>query len=119
MLAILVIFEYFGWYVKLNVIWKIFKLPSYFDEIGFARAKGLLAELAPLHAQSVWESRGERVQVAVLTAYCNYLSKKKKKGVARNDWDPSVAVVVVDAVLVGVGEGELCGDWVPSTESRW
>ena len=28
-----------------------------------------------------------------------------------------MAVVVVSAVLVGVGEGELCGDRVTSTES--
>ena len=42
-------------------------------------AKDLVAELAPLHVQSVWGSRGERVRAAELAAYCNYFSKKKKK----------------------------------------
>ena len=41
--------------------------------------KGLVAELAPPHAQSTWKSRGERVRVMRLGAGCNYLSKKKKK----------------------------------------
>ena len=42
-------------------------------------AEGLVVELTPLHVQSAWGSRRERVQVVELTAYCNYLSKKKKK----------------------------------------
>ena len=45
--------------------------------------KGLVAELAPPHAQSTWGSRGERVRAARLAAYCNYLSKKKKCNQAR------------------------------------
>ena len=40
--------------------------------------KGLVVELAPPHVQSAWGSRGERVRVAGLVAYCNYFSKKKK-----------------------------------------
>jgi len=35
-------------------------------------AKGLVAELAPPHVQSAWESRGERVQAAGLATCCNY-----------------------------------------------
>ena len=35
-------------------------------------AKGLVAELAPPHAQSVWGFRGEKVQAARLAACCNY-----------------------------------------------
>ena len=41
-------------------------------------AKGLVAKLAPPHAQSAWRFRGERVQAVGLAACCNYLSKKKK-----------------------------------------
>ena len=40
-------------------------------------AKGLVAELAPPHAQSVWEFRGEMIQVVWLKACCNYFSKKR------------------------------------------
>ena len=36
-------------------------------------------ELAPLHVQSAWRSRGERVRAARLAACCNYFSKKKIK----------------------------------------
>ena len=36
--------------------------------------------MAPPHAQTAWGSRGERVWVAELAVYCNYFSKKKKKG---------------------------------------
>ena len=39
----------------------------------------IIAELAPPHAQSARESRGEMVWAAELTACCNYFSKKKKK----------------------------------------
>ena len=39
----------------------------------------LVVELAPLHVQSTWGSRGERIRVAGLAAYCNNLSKKKKE----------------------------------------
>ena len=38
-------------------------------------AKGLVAELALPYVQSAWGSRGERVRVAGLAAYCNYFSK--------------------------------------------
>ena len=38
----------------------------------------IIAELAPPHAQSARESRGEMVWAAELTACCNYFSKKKK-----------------------------------------
>ena len=41
-------------------------------------AKSLVAELVPLHVQSVWESRGERIRVTELAACCNYFSKKIK-----------------------------------------
>ena len=41
--------------------------------------KGLVTELAPLHAQSTWGSRGENVRAARLVACCNYFSKKEKK----------------------------------------
>ena len=41
--------------------------------------KGLVVELTPPHAQSVWGSRGERVRTVGLTTYCNYFSEKKKK----------------------------------------
>ena len=40
--------------------------------------KGLVVDLTHFHAQNVWGSRGERVRVAELAAYCNYLKKKKK-----------------------------------------
>ena len=36
-------------------------------------AKGIVAELASLHSQSAWGSRGERVRTAGLAACCNYL----------------------------------------------
>ena len=39
--------------------------------------KGLVAELAPPHAQSAWGSRGERIRAAGLAVYYNYFSKKK------------------------------------------
>ena len=39
----------------------------------FYHAKGLVAVLAPLHAQSAWESREERVRTAGLIESCNYL----------------------------------------------
>ena len=39
----------------------------------------LVVELAPLHAQSAWGSRGDRIRVAGLAEYCNHHSKKKKK----------------------------------------
>ena len=42
-------------------------------------AKGLVVDLTHFHAQNVWGSRGKRVRVAELAAYCNYLKKKKKK----------------------------------------
>ena len=42
-------------------------------------AKGLVADLTHFHVQNVWGSRGERVRVAELAVYCNYLKKKKKK----------------------------------------
>ena len=65
--------KYFIWQkilsVKLNVIHKLF---CFF-------AKGLVAELAPSHAQSAWGFRGERVWAARLAVCCNYCSKKKKK----------------------------------------
>ena len=38
-------------------------------------AKGLVAELAPPHAQNAWGSRGERVRAARLAVCCNYLLK--------------------------------------------
>ena len=41
--------------------------------------KGLVADLTHFHVQNVWGSRGERVRVAKLAAYCNYPKKKKKK----------------------------------------
>ena len=41
-------------------------------------AKGLVAELTFPHAQSIWESRRERLRAAGLAACCNYISKKKK-----------------------------------------
>ena len=41
-------------------------------------AKGLVADLTHFHVQNVWGSRGERVRVAKLAAYCNYPKKKKK-----------------------------------------
>ena len=37
------------------------------------KAKGLVVELAPIYAQSVWGSSGERVQAVGLIT-CNYLS---------------------------------------------
>ena len=43
-----------------------------------SEAKGIVADLAPPHAQSAWGSRLERVRVAGLAVCCNYLSKKKK-----------------------------------------
>ena len=43
------------------------------------RAKGLIAELTPPHAQSAWRFMEERVWFVKLTVYCNYLFKKKKK----------------------------------------
>ena len=42
-------------------------------------AKGLVTELTPPHAQSAWGFRGKKVRTVRLTAYCNYLSKKKKR----------------------------------------
>ena len=39
-------------------------------------AIGFVTELAPLHSQSAWESRGERIRTVELAAYCNYLKKK-------------------------------------------
>ena len=42
-------------------------------------AKGLVGELALLHAQSAWGLRGERIRAAGLIVCCNYFSKKKKK----------------------------------------
>ena len=42
-------------------------------------AKGLVAELTPLHVQSAWGFRGEMVRAAGLAACCNSFSKKKKK----------------------------------------
>ena len=41
-------------------------------------AKGFVADLTHFHVQNVWGSRGERVRVAKLAAYCNYPKKKKK-----------------------------------------
>ena len=41
--------------------------------------KGLVAKLAPPHAQNAWGSRGENVRVVGLAVCCNYFSKKKKK----------------------------------------
>ena len=38
-----------------------------------------VAELVSSHAQSAWRSKGKRVQVAELAAYCNYFLKKKIK----------------------------------------
>ena len=38
-----------------------------------SNAKGLVAELAPPHAQSAWDSRGGRVQAARLAVCCNYI----------------------------------------------
>ena len=35
--------------------------------------KGFVAELTPSHAQSAWGSRGEKIRIAGLAAYCNYL----------------------------------------------
>ena len=43
-----------------------------------SEAKGIVADLAPPHAQSAWGSWLERVRVAGLAVCCNYLSKKKK-----------------------------------------
>ena len=40
-------------------------------------AKGLITELASLHAHSAWGSKEKRVRVVRLTARCNYFSKKK------------------------------------------
>ena len=54
------------------------KSKSHFSNTTFLyNAKDLVVELAPSYAQSVWGSRGERVRIAGLAAYCNYLSKKK------------------------------------------
>ena len=39
--------------------------------------KVFVAELAPPHAQSTWESKREMIQAVGLAAYCNYLSKKE------------------------------------------
>ena len=47
--------------------------------MGFV-AKGLVAELAPPHAQSAWGSKKERVRTVGLAARCNYLSKKISNG---------------------------------------
>ena len=41
-------------------------------------AKGLVTELAFSHVHSSWESRGEGVQVAGLTACCNWEDKWEK-----------------------------------------
>ena len=41
-------------------------------------AKGLVAKLAPPHAQSAWGFRGERVRATGLAVFCNYLLKKKQ-----------------------------------------
>ena len=57
-------------------IWGFYKFGS-FKSWDFA--KGLVTELAPLHIQSVWRFRGERIQAVRLAACCNYFSKKKKK----------------------------------------
>ena len=40
-------------------------------------AKGLVAKLAPPHAQSAWGFRGEMIRVAGLAVCYNYFSKKK------------------------------------------
>ena len=40
------------------------------------QVKGLVTELIPPHAQSAWESRGEKVRVTGLAVCCNYFSKK-------------------------------------------
>ena len=64
--------------LDLHVCYNRFVIGSNFPLV----AKGLVAELASPHAQSVWGFRGERIQAAgltSLTSYCNYLSKKKKK----------------------------------------
>ena len=50
-----------------------------YNQVYNQTAKGLEAELAPLHVQGAWGSRGERVRVVGLVACCNYFSKKKKK----------------------------------------
>ena len=42
-----------------------------------AYVKSLVVKLAPIHVQSVWGSRGERVRAAGLAVCCNYFSKKK------------------------------------------
>ena len=55
----------------------ILSLPSITNVI--TTIKGLVAELAPPHAQNAWGSRGERVRTAELAACCNYFSKKEKK----------------------------------------
>ena len=36
-------------------------------------AKGLVAELTPLYAQSAWGSEGKRVRAAGLVVCCNYV----------------------------------------------
>ena len=46
--------------------------------IGIGICITLVAKLAPPHAQSAWEFRGERVRAVGLAACCNYFSKKKK-----------------------------------------
>ena len=52
----------------------------------FYHAKGLVAILAPLHAQSAWESREERVRTAGLIESCNYLYKKKNCSIISNTY---------------------------------
>ena len=42
-------------------------------------AKGLVIESAPLHAQSAWGCKEERLRDIKLATCCSYLSKKKKK----------------------------------------
>ena len=46
----------------------------------FYHAKGLVTILTHFHAQSVWESREEKVRTVGLIESCNYhLSKKKNR----------------------------------------
>ena len=48
-------------------------------------AKGLVAELAPLHVLNIWRSRKERVWTVELAVCCNYL-KKYLSVITYNNW---------------------------------
>ena len=41
--------------------------------VGLVEAKGFVAELAPPHVQSVWESKGKRITIRTVRLVCTVL----------------------------------------------